>query len=379
MEKKRNFVFVYLNTGNGHLAQAEVLREAFQEYAPDVNVTLVQGISKRNKLTQILFEKNYSFSCNYLRGSFPLLYDIGEHRFIHVFLQSLLRVLTKPYLKRMIKKYDATDIVSFHFFMTPLLRRIINTTNKDINLTVVSTDPFTGPIAWFLERKEDYLVSSEEFLKFGLQCGVDSSRLSIVPFLLKKNYRTQHLLNDKNAVREEFGFSEDEKICLIAGGGGGLPHSRHIVKEYVRKNANFTMIVVCGGNKKLKKQLDAIAKKNPQMKLHVYGFVNIMEKLICLSDVVVSKAGASTMMEILSYNKPYIISTYIHNQELGNMRYVVNNHAGYFIQDPKAIYKKIVELFESEQLYEKIKVNTAAALRKFDFNVEKIVKYLIEK
>ena len=41
MQKKsysdRRFLFVYLNTGNGHIAQARVLKEAIAEYAPEVH------------------------------------------------------------------------------------------------------------------------------------------------------------------------------------------------------------------------------------------------------------------------------------------------------------------------------------------------------
>jgi processive 1,2-diacylglycerol beta-glucosyltransferase/1,2-diacylglycerol 3-beta-galactosyltransferase len=47
--------------------------------------------------------------------------------------------------------------------------------------------------------------------------------------------------------------------------------------------------------------------------------------------------------------KPLIISTYIHGQELGNMRFVVKSGAGWFIQKPKDIFKKLVYLAENPE------------------------------
>jgi processive 1,2-diacylglycerol beta-glucosyltransferase/1,2-diacylglycerol 3-beta-galactosyltransferase len=78
--------------------------------------------------------------------------------------------------------------------------------------------------------------------------------------------------------------------------------------------------------------------------LTVYGYARNMPQLIKASDCVVTKAGASLTMETLALHKPLIISTYIHGQELGNVRYVTRNGAGWFIQRPRDIYKKLLYL-----------------------------------
>jgi processive 1,2-diacylglycerol beta-glucosyltransferase/1,2-diacylglycerol 3-beta-galactosyltransferase len=49
-------------------------------------------------------------------------------------------------------------------------------------------------------------------------------------------------------------------------------------------------------------------------------------------------------MEALAAHKPLIVSTYIHGQERGNMRFVVDSGAGWFIQRPEAIWRKIAAL-----------------------------------
>ncbi|MDE6068868.1 MAG: hypothetical protein K2F89_07975 [Treponemataceae bacterium] len=80
---------------------------------------------------------------------------------------------------------------------------------------------------------------------------------------------------------------------------------------------------------------------------------------------------------MLSCKKPVIISRYIHNQELGNMRFAVRNKVGYFIQKPGAIYDKIEEILEDENFDERMAENFANL--KIDTDSSKIAKLLLEK
>jgi processive 1,2-diacylglycerol beta-glucosyltransferase/1,2-diacylglycerol 3-beta-galactosyltransferase len=105
----------------------------------------------------------------------------------------------------------------------------------------------------------------------------------------------------------------------------------------------LALTVVCGRDRLSYGVLSRLAKKTPSL-LTVHGYVRDMPDLIQKSDCVVTKAGASLTMEVLALRKPLIISTYIHGQELGNVRYVTRNGAGWFIQKPADIYRKLLRL-----------------------------------
>lgn len=70
------------------------------------------------------------------------------------------------------KKAQATDVVSFHFALTPAcvtaLRRLGNT----IPLTVIVTDPFTVPNAWFYEKTYNTSYFRMRQKQAVEQCGV---------------------------------------------------------------------------------------------------------------------------------------------------------------------------------------------------------------
>ncbi|MCR5620709.1 MAG: hypothetical protein K6G18_02520 [Treponema sp.] len=379
-EGDRHFLLVYLNTGNGHRAQAEVLQEAFFDYAPDTKVELLCGFDKKNWCGRLLVENGYATSCNYIHGAWPLIYNLGEFRFFQTLVRHSVRLHTESYLKRVLEEKQVTDIVSFHFVMTPVLvdaiRSIRKKTGRNIRLTVITTDPFTGPSAWFYLKNQTYLVASPQFRDFAIRSGVPADNVRIVPFLLNKKFSHPVDKDEMDFLRRKYGYRHDRRVVLLAGGGEGLPGTLKFVNQCVLHKAPFSVAVVCGRNKGLYRSLELVRKVAPWLDLHIYGFVDCMDSLVKLSDLVVSKAGTSTIMEIASQQKPIIISNYIYGQEKGNLEFIRANGIGSFIRHSADIYAKINRIFASEESYGK----ALAACRGLviDTDVEKIVRYLLE-
>lgn len=376
---RRRFLLVYLNTGNGHRAQAKVLQEAFFDYAPDVQVELLCGFDQKNRAGRLFVEKGYGIACNYIHGAWPLIYTLGAFTFFQKIVRYSVRLHTLAYLQNILEEKEITDVVSFHFVMTPVLRDAIRNIRKKsgrtIRLTVITTDPFTGPSAWFYLKNQNYLVASPQFRDFALHCGVAPERIHIVPFLLNKKFSHPVTKDEIYFLRRKYGYPQDKRVVLLAGGGEGLPGALKFVNQCVLHKAAFSIAVVCGRNKGLYRSLELIRKVAPWIDLHIYGFVDCMDSLIKLSDLIVSKAGTSSIMEIASQQKPIIISNYIYGQEKGNLEFVKKSGIGSFIRHSADIYARINGIFASEEAYE----TAAAACRGLviDTDVAKIVKYLL--
>ena len=374
----RRFMFIYLNTGNGHIAQAKVLKDAMSEYAPEATVDLQNGFSSRRHSFHKFFELLYALSCNYLHGAWPAVYNLGEHRPFQKLVRYLIKFRSLGRLRKLLIEKRITDVVSFHFALSPSIHDAIKSVDKNIRLTVITTDPFTGPSAWFYDKRLDYIVFSEEMRRFAVEkCAVSPKNIRTMPFPLDKKYRRPVSEEEKNALRRKFGFDERKKLVLIAGGGEGLPGTLKIINQCILHRASFSLAVVCGRNKTLKKSLDLLVKANGHLDLRVFGFVDFMDSLIKMSDLVVSKAGASTVMETVSLKKPLIINTYLHGQELGNMRFVVSGGAGFFIRRSADIYRKINEIFSDEDSCGKRPPKARGP--SIDTDSAKIVRYLLEK
>lgn len=374
---KRKFLFLYLTTGAGHISTARVLKEQILKQNPDAEVVMVNGFDKANILGKVGFELLYFWATNFFHGLFPLIYDISQRRFFVTLVSKLMRFHTVHYLKKVFKREQPTDIVSFHFALSPFAKSAVIRLHKKVNITVMVTDPFTVPNAWFWDRSLDYLVYSEEAKQTGIAQKVPAEQITVVPFVMNPKFQEPFDSKDILALRKKHGFDQSKKTVLLVGGGDGLPGAVDIVNKCVLRKARFSIAVVCGKDMGKYAYLESLKRLYPKLDLHVYGFVNYLDELMKLSDCVVMKAGPATLLEALSCRKPIIISRYIHNQELGNMRFAVQNKVGWFIQKPAKIYDKIEEIFEDNDFDSRMAKNFDAL--KIDADSSKIAKLLLDK
>lgn len=374
---KRKFLFLYLTTGAGHISTARVLKEQILKQNSDAEVVMVNGFDKANIMGKVGFELLYFWATNFFHGLFPLIYDISQHRIFATTVSKLMRFHTVHYLKKVFKREQPTDIVSFHFALSSYAKSAVIRLHKKINVTVMVTDPFTLPNAWFWDRSLDYLVYSEEAKQTGIAQKVPAEQITVVPFVMNPKFQEPFDSNDILALRKKHGFDPNKKTVLLVGGGDGLPGAVDIVNKCVLRKAKFAVAVVCGKDMGKYAYLESLKRLYPKLDLHVYGFVNYLDELIKLSDCVVMKAGPATLLEALSCRKPIIISRYIHNQELGNMRFAVKNKVGWFIQKPSKIYDKIEEIFGDDDFDSRMAKNFDAL--KIDTDSSKIAKLLLDK
>ena len=99
-------------------------------------------------------------------------------------------------------------------------------------------------------------------------------------------------------------------------------------------------------------------KYNAQF-MQVFPFVKNLYEYIRIADVIISKAGASSVMENTHCAIPAIYSFYIHGQELGNIQFVRNNKTGFFITRPEEIVVLAKKILSDEKLQQQIKDNCA--------------------
>ena len=164
---------------------------------------------------------------------------------------------------------------------------------------------------------------------------------------------------------------------MLVRGGEGLPGAAEIINQCILHHSNFSIAIICGKDKVTKTNFEVLSKTYPKLDLHVYGFVDFLDELVKICDCAVIKAGPATLMEVLSCRKPVIICKYIHNQELGNMRFAVKHRVGWFIRRPKYIFKKINELLNDENFEENMKSRFDSI--SLDTDASKVAKLLFQK
>jgi len=126
----------------------------------------------------------------------------------------------------------------------------------------------------------------------------------------------------------------------LMGGGQGMGRMYPVARALASTKIEFQLVIVAGRNPALKLQLQMADWKIP---VRIYGFTREIPALMAASDVLVTKAGPSTVAEALAMGLPMIISGYIPGQEDGNLKAVVRSRAGVYAPKPKQIAQTLRE------------------------------------
>ena len=89
----------------------------------------------------------------------------------------------------------------------------------------------------------------------------------------------------------------------------------------------FQLVVLAGRNKELYKRVEAKQSRERRIAL-IFEFIDFVETLMRLSDILISKPGGITTAESLAAGLPMIMVDPIPGQEEANSDYILENGAG---------------------------------------------------
>jgi len=352
------YLFFYLKTGGGHLAPAKAVAEKIKaKRNKSLEILLVDGLSEANPVVRKIIEDGYKNAVNRAIWTFEFLYALHKIKVISQFTSSLVSYFIKPGVEKRILENKPEKIVVFHCFIVKPVFEIIRKHNLFVPVITVVTDPFTAHPIWFLQKGQNYIVFSDLLRKKCIKLGISTSKIQVFPFVLDQKFSRK--LNDSRTliIRRDLGFKPFSRIILIMGGGDGMPRGQRILKNIVAKNMDAEIAIVCGKNKKLYDNVMILKNKFQLNNLKVYGYIDFIHSLINISDVVITKCGASTSMEILLMGKVPVINNYIWEQEKGNMEFVCKGKMGILEKNTKRIPDILIRLFKDNEFYNSLRNN----------------------
>lgn len=358
---KQKIVFLYLNTGGGHIAPARALAGEIQKnWQGEDETFLLNGFSDRMVFSRFFFENGYSMTSNYFEPGYVLFYRMTENPISIKFGNYLVSINGVNHLARFFRENGITKVVCMHEVLILMARRAIDSVDPSIPLVTVVTDPFTAHGLWFYEKNMELVVFSDKLRHEAIdRYGFEPDRVHSFPFILSRAFERRYTRAEILDARKRLGIPDGRKVILVAGGGEGLKSADRLVSCFAKRKRDEIMIVVCGKNRLLRRHLARIVERHGADNIVLFGFVPFMPDLLNIADCVITKGGASTVMEVLSVGKPVIFSTFIRGQELGNVLYTVCNGAGWLIRKPAAILDQAEKVLADPSIAETIRANTA--------------------
>lgn len=374
--RKKKYIFLYLKTGGGHLAPAKSIANYLNKYhGNEVETVLADGFENTNKLTRFIVEDGYRILQNKGKWIYEWLYAYHKIKIVSqigAFLVS--RNVEKP-LTELIRRKKPDKIIVLHFFLIKPVYNIIEKLNLDIPVVTIVTDPYIAHPLWFLNKQQNFILFSEELKKRCLRKGIKEDRIKVMPFTLDEKYSRLPSAEEIKMYKAEHGFKKD-KVLLVMGGGDGIPHGEIILQKLLKLNDEFEIAFVCGKNKKLYEYAMNLKEREKIQNLKIFGYIDFVYELLSISDLVITKCGASTFMEILLMNKVPLVNSYIWEQEKGNVDFLVNNQLGIYEKKIPKLVETVGEMFSGRGRLLQYKSNIA------DYNFEngtaKVSEFLLK-
>lgn len=181
----------------------------------------------------------------------------------------------------------------------------------------------------------------------------------------------------KESDYKYFGFTKEKKTILITGGSQGANFLNDLVianiKELIKE---YQIIHLCG--KKYLPALEDLKNKleNNSKNYVVYDFFDEMPKALRVSDLVISRASATTMFEIFAASKPAVLiplKNAASNHQYKNALYAEGAGAAKCLQEDEikkdSFGKFVVSLMENDDLLKEMASNTKKLARKDSLGV----------
>jgi processive 1,2-diacylglycerol beta-glucosyltransferase/1,2-diacylglycerol 3-beta-galactosyltransferase len=351
LNKKHKYLFVYLKTGGGHLAPAKAIFNYMNKYFKDTtDPKLIYGFEKTPRWVQYIIEDGYRMLQYTGKWFFEFLYALNKFSLIAKTTCYLLSPFMSKYLEETIVNEKPDKIVIFHFFTIIPIYRILRKKNLSIQVETVITDPFTPHPMWFLVKDQNFIVSSS-VLKEKIIRKKKGHNVHTFPFVIDEKFSASLSANEIDILKREYGFDNGKNMLLILGGGDGIPKGELILEELLKSKPDYEIGIVCGKNEAMQKGAERLKEKYKAAQLKIYGYVDFIYDLICISDVVLTKCGASTIMEILNLKKVPVVNDYIWEQEQGNVDYLVVKKLGIYEPKISKLPEVINNLLVDEKLY----------------------------
>jgi processive 1,2-diacylglycerol beta-glucosyltransferase len=200
-------------------------------------------------------------------------------------------------------------------------------------LTVI-TDYVTHS-QWIHPGVEQYCVPSVSVRDGLLSRGVPGDRIAVTGMPIERKFlRTL----DRGALRQRFGLMPDRPVVLVmAGAYAMLGGVGDVVRVLARFPRPLQVLVVCGFDRRLTEQVRAQTAQAPHP-FQVFGYVDNVEELMAVSDLLITKAGGVTVSEALALDLPMLIYRPIPGQEEGNTQYLLERGAALAPKTPAMLH-----------------------------------------
>lgn len=354
---QKPIALLYLKTGGGHETPARSIASYLDhKYPNSCTPMLFNCLEDGPRYVNGVVEDGYRLAQRKAKWVYSVLYEMNKLKPLLLSTAALVGRPIKEYVRDVVLPTNPEKIVVFHFFIIKPVMDLVEELGLNVKVEVIVTDPFTAHPFWFLRKGPSYVLFSDRLkAKVLKEKWATEDKVSVFPFIV--NSRFEHTMGDaeKQMVMKGLKIDQSKKTILLLGGGDGMPGALDILKSMVNLRLDANVVVVCGRDEAQRRSLQGANLEGCFASLTILGFVGFVYELISIADVVITKCGPNTIMEILMCGKIPIVNSYIWEQEKGNLEYVLHNGLGVYEKSPGKISRAALRFISNDGVMNRYK------------------------
>lgn len=292
-------------------------------------------------LSQSLSEKSY----NFLSSKAPFIWDAYHEITNATNVYSLLKYapLLEKGFEKIIKKYQPDMFVMTIPVLDKFIVRALKNLKQQAKVVVMVTD--TGKVhkMWINKEVDHYLVGSEDTGEYLTSRGISKSKVHFLGFPVRQVFYKKY---NKFEEQKKLGLEQGKRTILVLGWGANPSGVLERVVSLDKELQDIQIIVACGKHLNLKEKINNLETKNRVLPI---GFTNDVAGIIASSDLVLTRAGGATFMELITMKKPMVIFGTL-SCEKPNAQMVEHLGFGIICKSEKKLGSEVKKIFAEDLL-----------------------------
>ena len=320
----------------GHIYPALAIIDKIKEMDKSATILYIGTTNRMEK--DIIPNHNIDYCGIEIRG-FDRKLSLTNFRTIRLFLIAIIKV------KKIIKEFKPDIVIGVGGYVSA---PVVYAAHKCKIKTIIHEQNSTlGMTNRFLSKYVDAVMTSFE-----------NTTVTAKKIVFTGNPSSE-IVKDLKFDKKELSLSENKKLVLIVMGSLGSQVVNDMMKNILPEfnNKEYEILFITG-----KEYYDEFKSLGLSNNIKIVPYIDNMKRVFNKTDVLISRAGATTMSEIISYKVPTILipSPYVtDNHQFKNAKSLVDKNAAILIEEKdlnqNILIKNIEELLNNKEKVKKIK------------------------
>lgn len=322
-EKQKRVLFLSITAGQGHNSASKAVADYLESRG--VYCEILDTYVYLNKFVGQSYDKGYTVFARYHPKTLESICKKNEKvkntSAMKRYFPYMFADLTKKKMAKYIEEFQPDYIVCPHVITCIMMTQLRKSGLVDpaIPLVGIITD-YTLHVFWECTQVDYFIVGADFMVSDFERRGVSKERVKVFGIPVQQRFENKA---DQSQMRAKLGLRELPTVLMLSGGMGMGKETKEVALELGNLSQSFQIVIVCGSNKTLKKELEEYSFENPNV--HVLGFIHNVDEYMDASDIVFTKPGGLTTSEALTKDKPLLLMKPLPGVEEANQAYFTNS------------------------------------------------------